>query len=357
MSRVILPLLLAGVVLPLLPGCLSLGTHSLKADQVDYARALGDANKRQILTTVVGLRYADEPAVLGVSQIIAAYQFDATGGATLNSRPDPGGPLAEVTGTVSYANHPTFTFTPTTGEAYATAYIRPLTPTLVLPLAESGVPIDLLLRLTVQSIGGLQNGALLGGPNGNGSPEFFELLATLRRLQLAGDLTIQYRQDAKGSHVSLVIAPAQPGEDDTVAQDRARARKLLNISTQAKAYDFVAGPGPSGPAGIPIVTRSVLAILSALGAEIEVPPEDVASGATKATLGLVGGETRPIMIIHAGRKAPRDAYVTVAYRSSAYWIEAADFDSKYAFTVVQDLMALAQTTDASKAPVVTIGAN
>jgi hypothetical protein len=104
-------------------------------------------------------------------------------------------------------------------------------------------------------------------------------------------------------------------------------------------------------------TRSVLGILSDIGAEIAVPAADVESGATKPTLGLVGGETRPVIVIHVGKKAPPAAYVTTAYRGSEYWIDSADFDSKYAFTVIQDVMALAEATDTTKAPIVTIPAN
>jgi hypothetical protein len=36
---------------------------------------------------------------------------------------------------------------------------------------------------------------------------------------------------------------------------------------------------------------------------------------------------------------------------------AADFDSKYAFTVIEDVMALAEATDTTKAAIVTIPAN
>jgi hypothetical protein len=49
--------------------------------------------------------------------------------------------------------------------------------------------------------------------------------------------------------------------------------------------------------------------------------------------------------------------VLVNYGAAAYWVERNDFDSKYAFTVVQNLMALAEADTSSKAPVVTIPAN
>jgi hypothetical protein len=157
---------------------------------------------------------------------------------------------------LSYSNHPTFTFTPTTGEAYAKAYIHPLAPGLILPLAGSGIPIDLLLRISVQSLGPLNDATMLGGSSGSGSRGFFELLRVLRRLQLAG---------------AVAIAATTTGGE------------------------------------IPITTRSVLAILSDLGAEVIMPAADVASGATQEAIALTGGETRPVMVVHAGHKAPPDA--------------------------------------------------
>jgi hypothetical protein len=146
-----LPGLFACCALTLFAGCTSIGPARLKADQVDYSRALGEAKKREILDAMIGLRYADAPSFLTVSQIIAAYNVDASASSTLNAGSGSVPNYASATGTMSYSNHPTFTFTPTTGEAYAQAYIRPLAPTLVLPLAEGGIPIDLLLRISAQS--------------------------------------------------------------------------------------------------------------------------------------------------------------------------------------------------------------
>ncbi|MCC8395199.1 hypothetical protein LJ656_21660 [Paraburkholderia sp. MMS20-SJTR3] len=357
--------------------CVHIGPSRLKADQVDYARALGDAKKREILAAVIGLRYGDAPAFLTVSNIIAAYTFDTSGGATLNAGSGSMPNYAQATAGVSYSNRPTFTFTPTTGEAFASAYIRPLAPSLVLPLAEGGVPIDLLLRITAQSIGGLQNGNALGGENSAGAPGFFELIQALRRLQLAGELNIETRQvDARPANkaagksgndaaataqlgVFLTIGATSSGESARTAADVARVRKLLHLSPKTHSYEIVYGPSSGYRNGerITMVTRSVLGILSDLGAQVQVPPERIADGSTKPTVGLIGGETRPTIIIHSGQRAPADAYVSIAYGPSVYWVERNDFDSKYAFTVVQNLMALAEADTSNKAPVVTIPAN
>jgi len=329
----------------------------LRADQVDYARALGDAKKREILALIVGLRYADAPAFLTVSQVIAGYTFTASASPFANSRPDPAGPAAGVTGIASYSDHPTFTFTPTTGEGYAKAYIHPLSPALILPLADSGVPIDLLLRIAVQSIGGLSNAAMLGGPSGNGSPAFFELLAVLRRLQLAGEASLQYKPSAEGGQVSLALGLSRGNESPAAAADVRRVRELLNLPPGTEPYTITYGNSVSTARNIPVETRSVLAILSDLGAEIDVPPADVNNGKTKPTIELVGGEARPIVLVHSAKKIDGYAYTTVDYRGLRFWIDDSDFDSKYAFNIVQDVMALAEETDSAHAPVVTVPAN
>lgn len=328
---------------------------------MDYARALGDAKKREILAAIVGLRYGDAPAFLTVSSIIAAYSFDATAGATGNIGSGSEPNYALGTASVSYSNHPTFTFTPTTGEAFASAYIRPLAPELVLPLAEGGVPIDLLLRITAQSIGGLQNGNALGGDSSAGAPGFFELLQALRRLQLAGELNVESRQeDAKSggkSSVYLAMGATTSGDSPQIATDLASVRRLLHLSPNTRTYQIVYGPSSQQGDRIPMVTRSVLGILTDLGAQVQVPQEQISNGSTKPTVGLIGGETRPTIIVRSAPKPPATSYVLVDYGPYAYWVDRNDFDSKYAFTVVQNLMALAEADTTSKAPIVTIPAN
>jgi hypothetical protein len=337
-------------------GCSSIGPKRLKADQVDYARALGEAKKREILAALVGIRFADSPAFLSVSQIIAAYTFDATAGSTFSAG-DTTQNFAAATGSVSYSNHPTFTFTPTTGQAFATAYIRPLAPALVLPLAESAIPIDLLLRITAQSIGGLQNANAMGGPNANGSVAFFELIQAFRQLQLAGQLNVETRDEDHVSRVYITLGATTSGENAETSKNLTLVRRLLRLSPKTKTYEVVYGQSAQRGDHIPMVTRSVLGILTDLGAQVDVPEELVEHGSTKPTIGLIGVETRPTIVVHVGQKPPEDAYIDIQYGPSQYWIDRRDFDSKYAFTVVQMLMALAESNQDAKTPIVTIPAN
>jgi len=341
-----------------LSACSSFGSQRLDHDQVDYAHALSRAAKREALSNIISLRYGDAPSFLAATQIIAAYQFDLGGSFLgIGAASDLSGNTVQLGGTLALNNNPTFTFTPTTGEAFASAYIRPLSPALILPLIESGAPVDLLLRLAVQSIGGLQNSAALGGANGNGNgnADFFELIHVLRRLQTAGALSVRFVKQKDGDQVFLNIDDSA-SQDTAVETDARRARTLLHLESTQPNVEIIYGTGRGNGKSVPVQTRSVISILSELGAQIEVPEADIANHATLPTVHVIGIETRPTIIVHVGDDTPKDAFVKAEYRNKHYWIADDDFDSKFAFSLLQNLIDLAQADQSAKTPLVTIPA-
>ena len=337
-------------------GCIPYGGSRLEGDQVDYSRALNVAQKQQTLTNIVSLRYADPPMFVPVTQIISAHSMNGSATATLTGNTiSTAGNSAQLGGTLGFSSTPTFTFTPTTGEDFAQGYIRPLSPVLVLPLMQSGVPVDLLLRIAVQSVGNLQNSAVLSGANNSGSVGFFELIHVLRRLQLRGVLTMRLQNADGGDRVFLAIDPSRL-RDATVANDAARARKLLGVADSAKEIEIVYGAVPEHGAKVGIITRSIIGILTELGAQIDVPQSEVDNHTTLQTVHLLTVEPRPTIIIHVGPRPPERTYADVAYDANHYWIAWDDFDSKFAFSVVEQLIALAQSGQGSKTPIITIPA-
>ncbi len=56
------------------------------------------------------------------------------------------------------------------------------------------------------------------------------------------------------------------------------------------------------------------------------------------------------------KRSTGTAYAAVVYHAATFGIDDTDFDSKYALTVLQDLMLLAEVTDTAHAPVVTVPA-
>ncbi len=223
----------------------------------------------------------------------------------------------------------------------------------MLPLALGDLPIDVLFRLTVQAINGWSNATALSGAAGSGSPEFYRLLHDLRLLQIRGLLSV-HQVEAKARSDKPVAAEAQgmllgirDTDDPELRPVAAEARRLLGIPGRLREARVVYGRRASAPGEIAILTRSMLAVLSELAYNADVPDRDVREGRTVATLGLVNDEGRPVVIIHAGDAAPQDAFVAVTYRGHSYWISDTDFDSKLAFSVVQIIMALAATSHAS----------
>ena len=76
-ALVFAPILLAGA-------CVPIGPAALRSDQVAYADAVGDANKRLALSNIVKILYGDTPTFLATSQVVAGYQLQAVADAGVN---------------------------------------------------------------------------------------------------------------------------------------------------------------------------------------------------------------------------------------------------------------------------------
>lgn len=341
-----------------LTACVGFAPKRLYDDQLGYTRSLGDSGKAQTLLNVVRLRYGDTPVFLNTTQVISGYslQRSLSGGVSLVAGPNTGSGSTGVTMT----QNPTFTFQPVTGEAFANSYVRPLSPTELLPLSLNGTPIDVLFRLAVQSVNGLNNSSMLDPANRSGSPGFYRLLVNLRRLQVAGLLGIRLEPgktpDDDKSKVSgkLVLSIANSRDKDLQNQVVA-TRQMLGMTDQMKEAEVVYGSGRPEAGTITLLTRPILGVLGQVAAEVQVPADDIKGGRTIPTAEDAGVLGRPTVIIQNGDAPPKTTYSMVRYHDRWYWIADDDFDSKYAFSVLQTLLALAET-DPQTSTVVTIPA-
>jgi hypothetical protein len=337
-------------------GCFTLGTTRFYEDQLGYSRAVGDAEKSNTLLNVVRLRYADSPVVLQATQVIAGYQLqrNVTGGFEAFPAANPS-TFLNGSASAQLQQSPTFTFQPLSGAQYARSLIQPLSPADLLPLVMGGLPIDVLLRLGVQSINGLSNAVLLAQAGAAGSPDFFLLLRDLRRLQIAGALSVGVHHETSGKsdggHVYLSFGVTR---DPELLATSGETKRLLALPPDATETEVVYGVTPRH-GEVAVLSRSILGMLAQLSLQIDVPPEDVARHLTHPTVSNIGLEQRPVVIIHSGPAAPAEAFTSVQYHQTWFWIAEDDFDSKVAFTVLQILLALARTEVAPGA-IVTIPA-
>ncbi len=350
------------ICLPLC-GCFHLGPDRLEQDEIGYSQALGDSQNQQTLLNVVRLRYADTVSFLQTTQIISSYQLQQSVEGGLQTFPGAStnaGNYLTAGASAQFQQSPTFTLQPIIGEPFADSFIRPLSPAELIPLIESGIPVDVLFRLGVQSVNDLQNARALGGPGNQGSPLFFLLLHDLRVLQIAGLLDAAQRNGTTGTTQKAkpeegVYMEIGPTTDPNLAPIAAQARALLGMAPDALGAEVVYGVGKGAGGQISILTRPMLSILSQLAIQVDVPAADIADGETTPSVGNIGIEHRPVVVVHSGRKAPQDAFVAIQYHRYWFWISGDDFDSKVAFSLVQILLALTQTTNGSGA-VITIPA-
>jgi hypothetical protein len=336
-----------------LPGCTSIGPTRLDRDQLDYARVMAEAGKRQTLFNLVRMRYGEPPAFLAISQVVSGYTMQGTLQAGVNAYPSAtSSTFGTVLGTAQYTDRPTFTLNPVTGEQFVQAYLRPFAPADVLPLIQGGIPVDLLFRLIAQSIGSIQNTHPLGGPSRSGSPEYLELLSWLSKLQEGGALRVRVRREKDHSRVFLGLDTRRaPGLRGLAAQ----VYRLLGVDPTLHEVEVIYGVPKAELRAreIPVLTRSLLNVLYAIAAEIELPDEDVLARRAPPTL-REPGHARPSIIVRSASAQPASSYATVRVGDTWYWVEDTDYPSKLAFTILELLKSIAEGTSGSAPPVLTI---
>jgi hypothetical protein len=221
----------------------------------------------------------------------------------------------------------------------------------IMPLIQGNVPVDLLLRLVAQAVGPLQNTHPLGGPDRSGSPQFAQVLEDLRALQVVGVLRVRVQRDKEEPRLFLYFdTHLNPATEVVVG----RVCHLLEIECKSE-LELVYGEHLQqlGRDKITVLTRSLLGVLAAVAAEIQVPEEDVQNGETVATVREIGSK-RPIIIIHTGPTKPTASYVTAQIDEKWFWIERTDYASKVAFTILEILKSVAESPSAIAPPVLTI---
>lgn len=334
-----------------LAGCSSLGPGTIIRDRFDYAAAISNSWKSQMLMNLVNLRYGDPPVFLDVASVISQYELDSLaslglGFATTNSQ--------SAGGTVSYTDRPTITYNLLSGDKFARSLMTPIPPASIMSLIEAGWPAELVLRLTVHSINGIQNrsaGALRGRA---ADPRFYQVIEA-GRVQRSGAVGIRVQSEKKNDGVAVMVFARKT--DESVEADRRLIREILGLDVQATEFTLAFGVVPQNDREIAILSRSMLDILAEFSGNIEVPAVHVSEKRTYPTREedvFEGQKVQSMMRILSGREKPADAFVMVQKRGYWYWIDDRDFLSKRVFGIIMFLFTLTEKPEKEGVPIVTI---
>ncbi|MBV8095950.1 MAG: hypothetical protein JO110_22510 [Acetobacteraceae bacterium] len=166
-------------------------------------------------------------------------------------------------------------------------------------------------------------------------------------------MTVRFVRTKDRNQVFLGIADARDRSSKATA---ARTRQLIGMLPGQTEAEVVYGRVTSGPRQIAILTRPIIAILSQVSAEIDVPPEDVQAGRTISSVPSSRLGLNPIVRVHTGKAAPPNTDTAVRYRDAWFWIDDSDFNSKVAYTILGLLMGVVEGKAGGQAPVLTVPA-
>jgi len=342
-----------------LAGCHSVGPGSVARDRFDYSASLGESWKRQTLLNIVKMRYVDPPIFVDVGQIVSGYQLQTTAnvGGQISSAGAVQGNSLLLGGSGTYIDRPTITYTPLTGNKFIKGLMTPLSPESVFFTIQSGWPADQVLFLTVAEMNGLANQT--AGVNGVAPPEpkFLRALELMRKIQLSDAVALRIRQDATNQQTTLLSFRSTDISPETL-NDIHELRALLHLDPDTQEIRLVFGPTAVGNKEVALVTRSILQLMSIMGSQADVPPEDVAQGRAAPGWESISNGTaspRPIGIL-CSQNEPPNAFVAIPYRNHWFWIDNRDLKSKRTFSFMMLLFTLADTGQTEPLPLVTIPA-
>jgi hypothetical protein len=351
-------------VLPL-TACDSIGPGTVTRDRADYAGSVGDSWKSQMLLNLVKLRYGDIPVFMDVGSVVAGYSLQKTlsGTASFNTF-NQGAPFQAITGSlgptasVTYNDSPTITYTPLQGERFARSIMGSIPPQSIMNVLQAGFPVDVVFRLSVQSINGIDNRRVAGGISREhvrpANPEFYVLLDQLGRIQNSGDIGV--RANAKNDTLTLVFRRSHSA---AVRQAVRNVTQILSLDPSATEFNVVFGAVPTGNKEIAMVTRSIFEVLLDISSTIRVPESHVVEHRVASTPeGDLGpqGSIPPLVKIEStnSNEKPGDAFVAIPYKGHWFWIDDRDPASKNLFSFILLLFTFVETGSKDIVPVLSI---
>jgi len=341
-------------------GCTTIGPDSIPRDRFDYNTAISDSWKQQTLLNIVKIRYSDMPLFVEVASVVSGYtmQSSVNIAGTATNLPGGGGDLASLGASGTFTDRPTITYAPITGKTFNRNFMKPLPPESVMFLLQSGWAVDMILPLTIDSMNGLRGRVAGGAAQYAGDEEYDRVVQLFREMQKSGAFGMQIRKRDKEQDTTVLFFY----KDKLSPELRALLKELgelLGLDMNAPELKVSYGLLPKEDNELALRTRSILQIMIALAADVQVPQAHVTDGRTVSTLRNANESKEynaPLIDIKYSEDKPEYAFSAVRYREYWFYIDDRDFASKRAFAFLMILFSLTETGGGELLPIVTIPA-
>jgi hypothetical protein len=344
---------------------------TVRGDRFNYNQSAAQSSNEQLLLNIVRLRYGEPIYWLEIGSMLSQYTFEAGANftswdydinrwanpalrAVFDVRPDPAATGSEGVN-VGWSDRPTITYSPLVGEEFAQRVMTPIPATTILYLAQSGWNIDQVFECCVQRVNDLENQPIHDVTAGNWmSGMKFQIAADLlEKMQDAGKLRFTLEYDADQKSTFLHVPSADLDADD----DTKELSKLLKMKPDTERFRLVDGGRRNNDDELAIQTRSLLGTMYALSQAVEAPPEHLKSGEIKHAFTVDEDENheRWLCVKHSRVPVP-NALAQVHYRGYWFYVPRTDWSSKRTFALLTYLFSLQASSEAAKAPLVTVQA-
>jgi len=345
--------LVAVLMLILAASCASVGPKTIPRDQFDYGQAIANAWKEQLLLNVVGLRYVEAPVFVNVSSVINQYSLEGEValGAGANTSISGDNTLT-FGGAGRYADRPTITYTPIAGQEFARSLLTPIPPESLFALVQAGWAPEIILRLAVRSMNGIDNEWASPTNRKQADPRFVELMRVWGRLRQARVLGLRREEEAKGA--KIIVYQTSRVQSQETRDDLRFMQEALDLDPDLEEYTLSYGLIPDEGNQIMVMTSSILEIINELAWRIDVPSDHVEEGRTGSTFESADSVLGPMIRVHYSKEEPEDSYVAVRLRDHWFYIDDRDLNSKRTFAIVQIVLSLTDSGETARGPVVSI---
>jgi hypothetical protein len=337
-----------------LTSCTSYGPRTIERDRMDYGLSINSSIKQQLLGNIVRLRYMEAPVFVHVSSIINQYALSGNvqAGVGFNNSFSSGD-----TGTIGaggrWEDRPTITYSPISGREFSQNLMTPVRPESLFAMVQSGWPTELMFRLTVNSVNGLQDAHESQHYRKQADPRLRELLTVVKRLERTSALGMK-RSDLEDKNATIILYVNDKDRSEQILQDIAFFRTTLQLKPGLSEYKLVYGLIPAEDDEIAVLTTSVLDMMINLAWQVDVPQLHIDDGRTESTFvdTALGGS---LFHVHHSEEKPEDAYVAIKNRGFWFYIDDRDMITKRTFGVLQILLSLTEGGEEAVGPVISIG--
>ncbi len=328
-------------------GCINIGPHVMKHEWLKYNNVISNIKNQQNLLNLVRLRYNDSPTMLVVTNINSQLLLGSEDSGLSYSFTEGSTPLGNRFSFFlfpKYEDKPTITYQPLQGEKFVKNVLEQISLDVLMLLNNSGWSVERILRLCVEDINGIQNAPNASGPTPDYVPEykdFFTVAKLMRTLQKRNFINFEYETINGESQLVLSFAKEALELPETL-----KLVEMLRLTPNKTDYPLVINDMDHNPNLVRIRTRSVMGLLYYLSQSVEVPQEDVRKGKVTTTKYEDG---RPFywsdifsnfFQIKSSSGKPSDAYVSMKYRGSWFYIDDTDVESKRTYALFRQIFAI-----------------